>query len=791
MKRKFPILLTATVLLFVFATAQTNSANEYPTYYGKAGIIKKVSELPPPAAIKPPAPNDPKALRPLMSPFKDYRNLGLHKGMGADFPIEQRGEAFGKMAKKTAPAAIQRSSLMQQVYSNFLSLDFYEYPRWFPPDPSGAVSSSQIVVSTNSGISVFEKPGANDAPILTPTGYSNQLAPASLFVVLDDFFSPVLPAGSNTSDPHVRYDRLTKRWFIVCIEVNPTLENNNILLAVSNGDRITNTSSFTYYAFNSSLFPYNPNAPYAPFLDYPTLGIDENSVVIGGNQYGYDSLTNVGYVIDKSKLLNGKLQVKPFELGVINNSTAGGIVTPQGVHNDDPNCKYSFFVGTSYYDDAIIVATIRYDLLKRPHLQGEDVLSVQPYFPGRPNSSPGGLQYIDQLDARLYAAEIHKNKLTGKSSLWTAHVVGVDQSGNFTGTYYDSSYVQNARSAARWYEVGNVYSNPAISQSGTVLDASEPSGRRAVQYFNASIAASGQGHAVIGGTTDAWNQYINVFVTDRYNNDPDGAMSEPVKATNTTAMYAPYYGIGRWGDFSQTVVDPEDDQTIWTFQEYTAVDDDYGVRVVQVKAPAPAVPLPFGPLSNASDTMITLQGAAVDNRGFFDPGKELLGPGYNRLLVKATGGIAVSNIKFISPTKISFKLHTKGTTAGSYTLKVINPDGQSVTTHFIVNANSLVNSNTQLSAANTKMGTAITMSTIAPNPTANNATLQLTAASDFSGRILLLDMNGKVIQEKAAQFIKGNNNAIISLASLGSGAYIVVVYDGNNLPAAVQKVVKQ
>ena len=160
---------------------------------------------------------------------------------------------------------------MQQVYSNFLGIDFYKNPRWFPPDPSGAVSRSQIVVSTNIDISIC-KAWWSDGPLLTPTGYSNKLAQADLFIDLDQFFSAVLPSGSSTSDPHVRYDPLTKRWFIVCIEVNPTFENNAILLAVSKEDFITDTSSFSYYAFNSSLFPYDPNAPYAPFLDYPTLG---------------------------------------------------------------------------------------------------------------------------------------------------------------------------------------------------------------------------------------------------------------------------------------------------------------------------------------------------------------------------------------------------------------------------------------------------------------------------------------------------------------------------------------
>ena len=46
----------------------------------------------------------------------------------------------------------------------------------------------------------------------------------------------------------------------------------------------------------------------------------------------------------------------------------------------------------------------------------------------------------------------------------------------------------------------------------------------------------------------------------------------------------------RWGDYSQTVVDPTDNQTFWTFQEYTSAQNVWGVRVIQLKAPPPADP---------------------------------------------------------------------------------------------------------------------------------------------------------------------------------------------------------
>ena len=272
---------------------------------------------------------------------------------------------------------------------------------------------------------------------------------------------------------------------------------------------------------------------------------------------------------------------------------------------------------------------------------------------------------------------------------------------------------------------------------GSVLDDEQPSGRRATQYFNPSISANGQGHAVLGGTTDAYNEYLNVFIAGRYNNDAKGTIHTPQKATKATAIYSPYidfgggfhFYIGRWGDFSQTVVDPSDDQTIWTFQEYADVDDSYGVRAVQVKAPAPATPLPLGELSNKTDTSVTLKGISIDNSGFFDPGADKSGPGFNRLSIKSTGSIIVSNIKFISPTVISFKLNTKKQPEGKYKLIITNPDGQVVTTDFTIskeqNNNNADNSNSDKLLNDNIVKKYIVTSEAYPNPTTDQVKLQV------------------------------------------------------------------
>src|SRR5206468_7482653 len=59
----------------------------------------------------------------------------------------------------------------------------------------------------------------------------------------------------------------------------------------------------------------------------------------------------------------------------------------------------------------------------------------------------------------------------------------------------------------------------------------------------------------------------------------------------------------RWGDFSQVVVDPNDDMTMWTFQEYCNSADNvffngrgsWGVRAVRLLPPAPANPVSVSP----------------------------------------------------------------------------------------------------------------------------------------------------------------------------------------------------
>src|SRR5258708_7658987 len=99
--------------------------------------------------------------------------------------------------------------------------------------------------------------------------------------------------------------------------------------------------------------------------------------------------------------------------------------------------------------------------------------------------------------------------------------------------------------------------------------------------------------------------------------------------------------LHRWGDFSQMVIDPNDDMTMWTFQEYCNANNSWGVRAVQLKAPAPATPATISPTSlmvgQSSDLIIT--GTSSSGSEFFDPGSDPGGPGYpNHISAAVNGG---------------------------------------------------------------------------------------------------------------------------------------------------------
>jgi hypothetical protein len=256
-----------------------------------------------------------------------------------------------------------------------------------------------------------------------------------------------------------------------------------------------------------------------------------------------------------------------------------------------------------------------------------------------------------------------------KGSLWTAHNLQVNASGTA-----DSA---GDRKGSRWYEITNLTTTPTLRQAGTLFD-SAPS--NPANYWIPSCMVNGQGHMVLGCSVAGVNEFAEIAVAGRYASDPLGTIQAPSVVQTSSTAYNLNDGVSphRWGDYSLTTVDPNDDMTFWTVQEYCSAANSWAVRVLQIKAPPPATPLTCNPPSlpaGAVNSSVVVTGFSTNGSGFFDPG-----PAFSNHLsaVFAGAGVTINNVLSTDPTHLTFNVSVSaGALSGSRTLTVTNPDGQS------------------------------------------------------------------------------------------------------------------
>lgn len=623
----------------------------------------------------------------------------------------------------------------------------------FPPDTMGAVGPTQFLVFLNGRIRTFSK----------TTG----LADGVLNVDSDVFFASVItPVGGSvvasfTSDPNVRYDRLSGRWFLTIIDVPctnatcTTTAANRVLIAVSNGPTLSGATVWTFYQFQSDTTNFN---------DYPSLGIDANALYIGGDMFSPTGtfVRTDAWVIPKAPALTGS-PLTVWHFTSLATGAAAGPFAPRGVDNVDPTntgpTATGYFIGVDILAFSLLQVrrvTDPSNTVSSPTMSANIPLTVPTTTSGNRVEhlgNTGGLNGgLDSLDDRLYAAVLRNGRL------WTAH--------NFrTSAAGVANTAAQSRNSIRWYEIQNLDATPSLVQSGTVFD-NAATRAAARQYWIPSITVSGQGHAAIGASTAGTPFRIDAFTIGRLAGDTLGTMSGSPGAlagySASSTAYNPASDPGgasgrRWGDYSFTSLDPLDDMTIWTVQEYCNGTNTYGARVAQLKAPPPAS-IANGPdaggLYNVqgglSSVMVTITGTSVSGSGFYDPGANLGGSAvnFNHITASVSGSnITVNSVTYNSPTSITLDLNTVGATISNpglapesvRDLTITNPDGQSVTRNGILNilaptaAGATVTGSVKKSDGNPVIGATMTL-------LRNGGTQTYTAVTNSNGNYFFQDI---------------------------------------------------
>jgi hypothetical protein len=558
-----------------------------------------------------------------------------------------------------APAT--RTSAVQSPQTPGLSFDgaTLSDTLMFPGDPNGAVGPTQYIVTVNGKLRSFNK----------TTGAADGV----LNLVIDNFFVSVRN-GAFLSGPRIRYDRLSQRWFILdCNTQTP----NRVVLAVSDSANITAGTVWSFYFFQHDLV--SPAGNTGQTIDHATLGIDANALYVGVLDYNVATFTNcTAFVIRKSSVLSGGPIVVSAFRDLIGTD---GPYVPQGADNFDAVTGTGYFIGVARNSFGKLI------LRRVTNPGGTPTMSSNIEITVPATALPVNVQhlgngfgvdgYLDGLDDRLQMAQIRG------THLWTVHNVGVDNTGvSAPGTA--------TRTGSRWYELQNLDTTPALDQSGTLFTPSAANSADQASYWMASLMVSGQGHMAMGASTAGANDRINAATTGRLSNDPLGTLNAPVLLTSSSTGYNPNEGIPpgprRWGRYSYTSVDPDDDMTMWTLQTYCQATDQYAVRVVQLKAPPPPAVLTASPPTVApgsASVNVTITGASSGGSAFFDPGTGFA----HRLTASVSGGVTVNSVTYLGPNQVTLNLNTTAAVIGKSDVTITNPDGQTTTNLGVLHIN--------------------------------------------------------------------------------------------------------
>lgn len=723
----------AALLLFAGLITAADASERGVTCTGSEGIHRTTAEI---MAVTSPEP----AGRPVHlgddgeSEGWDREGLAQAEGAGmlAQWPASE--SRLASVRGEMLPAVVQSpqiagTSFRAVSYSDVLVV---------PPDAMGAMGPAQYTVFINHRIRTFTRAGVRD-------GAMDVSAEAFFAAVMTPLSGTI--TSNSTLDPQIRFDRLSGRWILTAMDLPcgtacPTA--NRILIAVSDAASAGVISANTVWTF----FSFQPNA--TNFVDMPSLSVDAKALYISANVFTPSlALAGVsGFVVRKSSILGaGPIVVTTFAL--LPSLSAEGMVDPRSVDNDDPASNEGYFIGTSALAFGRLVLRRVSDPGGSPTISSNLTLTVNA------TSTPIPVDHLGNTGGPGGRLASGRDQLGSASMrggrLWTSQSIAVTAAG--VGSESDSQ----RRNGVRWYELTGIRSSdnggvPAVVQSGTLYDpAATVSTAR--QYWHASMAVSGQGHAALGFSTAGTPYRANAATAGRLASDPPGTLGAIALLTNSTYAYnrGTASGSRRWGEYSHTCLDPADDMTLWTIQQFCDSTNSWGCQVTRLLAPPPATPSstdhPGGVEAGLASVTVVVTGASTAGSGFYDPGANRSAPATPFAHLTAhcpvTGGVTqvpvVNNVTYLDATHVRLDLDTRPALPNqAYSITVTNPDGQSSTGLDVL---TVVPGQTDVRPPAERFA----LDSVTPNPTTGRALVAYTVGREIQVRVSILDLQGREV----------------------------------------------
>ncbi len=450
--------------------------------------------------------------------------------------LDKKGVAF---PEADAPDKVHHKAVTPSqapsVFNNFSGLG--DNNTAIPPDTHGAAGDSYLVETLNSEVAFFDK----------ATGSVIAQMP------MQDFWASL---GTNTAqpaeipfDPKTIYDQHKGRFIVVSMG-GMSSPYSWVLLAVSGSSDPTGV----WYKWAIDADKDGGVQTFNNWADFPGIGVDADYVYITANMFNDAGDFQYGkvWVIPKDQLLSGTSSISITEFrnppgsgftmqpAHVFGTTSAEYLIDEGHYINGPPLRSFFNVNSITFPDGV------------PTWSNLGLVEVNPYpvsdvLPGAPQS--GIAAQINTNDTRLL------NAVFRNGYIWTTHTVANDT---------------NTKTEVAWYQI-NPASASLSSPHGVPVQQGRVSSTNRWYYFP-SLAVNADGDAGIGFSGSSLQEYAGAYYTMRKSSDGAGQMQE---VSTLKAGLAPYYKVfdgadNRWGDYSATCVDPGDDYTFWTLQEYAS-----------------------------------------------------------------------------------------------------------------------------------------------------------------------------------------------------------------------------
>jgi hypothetical protein len=399
---------------------------------------------------------------------------------------------------------------------------------YIPPDTDGAVGPNHIVDVINERVRISSKSGTvistvTNAGFWASSGYT-------------DVF-----------DPHIFYDPYGGRW-IFAGTANPASPTSAIMLATSHTSDPTGTWD---------LYSVKADAQGNYWADFPTLGFTKDWITVGVNRFPVGNGNFDGddlFVWDKASVYAGTGKHTHIHMPLDSQQTGWDFSATAAV-TFDPKLNKQYLIEDWDGTQAQLYVWTISGSVGSEQLTGPVIVTGPAIWDdgADQNTAPqqGSSTKINTGDSRIY------NVTYRNGSLWLAH-----------GIFLPAG--KPTRSSVQWWELDP---SGGIKQWGRIDD---PTG---VQHFAyPSLAVNAHNDVMLGYSRFSANQFASANYAYRTDADPLNAMRADTVMKAGEGVYSKLYGgsRNRWGDYSNTVVDPIDDVTMWTIQEYAGVPSGIG-----------------------------------------------------------------------------------------------------------------------------------------------------------------------------------------------------------------------